>query len=74
MLLDPKAPKLARALMIASLIYLVWPFDLLPDLIPLIGYLDDLGVVGLATAYLLKSLERYETTKRLAAGERIMDP
>ena len=48
----------AAVLLIASLLYLVMPVDLVPDLIPLIGWVDDLLVVALGVWSAFKSLPR----------------
>jgi uncharacterized membrane protein YkvA (DUF1232 family) len=37
-----------------ALFYLICPFDLIPDNIPVIGYLDDFIVLGFAVAYYAK--------------------
>jgi len=34
-----------KAIVIAGLIYFISPIDAIPDIAPLIGYLDDLGVI-----------------------------
>ena len=34
-----------KAIVIAGLIYFISPIDTIPDIAPLIGYLDDLGVI-----------------------------
>ena len=44
-LVDSRAPLVARAFAILALVYVVWPFDVVPDVIPVLGWLDDL-VVG----------------------------
>eukprot|EP00981_Chlorochromonas_danica_P013168 scaffold5931_cov173-Ochromonas_danica.AAC.6 len=36
-----------KVLIITSLIYFISPVDLIPDIIPLVGLLDDIGVIGL---------------------------
>tara|TARA_Y100001968_G_scaffold300814_1_gene312591 strand:- start:419 stop:778 length:360 start_codon:yes stop_codon:yes gene_type:complete len=41
MALDPLTPPQARMSLIAALAYLIMPFDLLPDFIPLMGFSDD---------------------------------
>ena len=41
---DARAPFAARALALLALLYVVWPFDLIPDVIPVLGWLDDLAI------------------------------
>jgi uncharacterized membrane protein YkvA (DUF1232 family) len=44
---DPRVPWYAKALAIAVAGYALSPIDLIPDFIPVIGYLDDLVIVPL---------------------------
>ena len=37
-----------------ALFYLILPFDLIPDTIPVFGYIDDFGILGFAVAYYSK--------------------
>jgi uncharacterized membrane protein YkvA (DUF1232 family) len=54
-LLDRRAPWHARLIALAVVAYAVWPFDLIPDFVPGVGWLDDLVIVpaGLWLAYRL---------------------
>jgi len=44
---DPRVPWYAKALAIGVAAYALSPIDLIPDFIPVIGYLDDLVIVPL---------------------------
>ena len=44
---DPETPIPAKLLLGAGIAYLLSPIDLIPDFIPIIGYLDDLIIVPL---------------------------
>ncbi|MGY3112014.1 uncharacterized membrane protein YkvA (DUF1232 family) [Pantoea eucalypti] len=44
---DPRTPLVAKVLAMIVAAYAVSPIDLIPDFIPVIGYLDDLIIVPL---------------------------
>jgi uncharacterized membrane protein YkvA (DUF1232 family) len=44
---DPRTPLPLKGLLLAALAYLVMPFDLIPDAIPILGQADDLTVLML---------------------------
>lgn len=45
---NPTVPPWAKATLIGALGYFVFPFDAIPDITPVVGYSDDLGVLTLA--------------------------
>lgn len=45
LLRDPRVPIYLKALPVATVLYVVLPVDFIPDLAPLLGQLDDLGVL-----------------------------
>ena len=44
---DPRVPMLARLLAVAVAAYALSPIDLIPDFVPVLGWLDDLVIVPL---------------------------
>ena len=39
---------------ILALIYLIWPFDIVPDIMPVVGFMDDLIAILAAVAFTIK--------------------
>ncbi len=48
-----------KALILAALVYFINPFDMVPDVLPLIGYVDDAFVIGLVINSLNEEIRRY---------------
>ena len=46
---DPATPRWARTTLYGALGYFIVPLDAIPDITPLLGYSDDLGVLVFAT-------------------------
>jgi len=53
----------------AGLLYVLNPFDLIPDFIPVLGAIDDLFVLGLVIALIRSDLRRYCSAKNLDPGD-----
>jgi uncharacterized membrane protein YkvA (DUF1232 family) len=51
---DPRLPWYVKGLAVAVAAYAASPIDLIPDFIPVIGYLDDLIIVPLGIALVIK--------------------
>ena len=51
---DERTPWLARVLALAIAAYALSPIDLIPDFIPIVGYLDDLIIVPLGLMVVLR--------------------
>ncbi len=50
----PETPKLAKALLWLAIGYVLMPFDLIPDFLPVIGQLDELVVIPLLLYFAVK--------------------
>ncbi|MEJ8590014.1 DUF1232 domain-containing protein [Riemerella anatipestifer] len=51
-----------------ALVYIISPIDILPDFIPAIGVMDDLGILALVLPLLMKELNQFsewETKKKM---------
>ena len=53
---DPRTPMLARCMALAVAAYALSPIDLIPDFIPVLGYLDDLLIVPLGLLLVIRLL------------------
>jgi len=51
---DPRVPWYAKVLALATAAYALSPIDLIPDFIPVIGYLDDLIILPLSILITVK--------------------
>jgi len=67
----PQAPVWLKAGTALVLLYLVSPIDLIPDVVPLFGVVDDLVIVPMAIRWLLSRLPAHirEHAERRASGQ-----
>ena len=73
---DPRTPFLVRVLAVLVAAYALSPIDLIPDFIPVFGYLDDLVLVPLGLALVVRLtppevLESAREKAKLAASRPI---
>lgn len=61
---DPSVPKLRKLFITLMGAYIVWPFDLITDLVPVVGWLDDIGVAAFLFNYVNAELGAYVQDKR----------
>jgi uncharacterized membrane protein YkvA (DUF1232 family) len=74
---DPRVPWYAKVLAACVVAYAFSPFDLIPDFIPVLGYLDDLIIVPLGIALVVHLVPpgvmadcRQQAADRIAAGSQ----
>jgi uncharacterized membrane protein YkvA (DUF1232 family) len=54
LLADPRVPWRKKIVLAVLILYLAMPFDLVPDFIPVAGYLDDAVIVAFVLRYVLR--------------------
>lgn len=56
---DPSVHWARKSVALGALAYFISPLDAIPDLTPIVGYLDDTGVIAAAVAYYQGEIEEY---------------
>ncbi len=56
---DPYVSWHRKTIVVSALLYFILPIDAVPDIAPLIGYLDDLGVITAVIKFLGSELVQY---------------
>ncbi|QJD86486.1 YkvA family protein [Cohnella herbarum] len=67
---SPKTPLRAKVQIYGALGYLILPVDLVPDFLPAVGYVDDLGALGLALGAVAMSIDQ---GVKLKAKDKLKD-
>jgi len=68
---DPSVAAAKKLLIVAGLIYFINPFDMMPDLIPVLGYVDDLGILTMILAYLSREVSKHAASRTPVTGEEM---
>jgi uncharacterized membrane protein YkvA (DUF1232 family) len=55
---DLRIPMVTRIVAVALVLYLASPIDLIPDFIPVVGFLDDLLIVMIGAGFILRTIPR----------------
>jgi uncharacterized membrane protein YkvA (DUF1232 family) len=58
MLREKRVPLYVKVIPVVLLVYLAIPFDIIPDFVPVLGYLDDVALVLLALVLIIKFTPR----------------
>jgi uncharacterized membrane protein YkvA (DUF1232 family) len=61
---DPRVPRRKKAVLVMLLVYLASPIDLIPDFLPVVGYLDDVVIAALALRYVTRGLDERKNGDR----------
>ncbi|MGN6360570.1 MAG: YkvA family protein [Thermomicrobiales bacterium] len=70
---DPRVPRHARIFAGCVVIYALSPLDLIPDFIPVVGYLDDLVLVPLGIALALRMIPADVLADCRAEAQRLIE-
>ena len=68
---DPRVPWYAKALGACIIAYALSPIDLIPDFVPVVGYLDDLVLVPLGLLLLVRLIPAPVMAEHRAAAAEI---
>jgi uncharacterized membrane protein YkvA (DUF1232 family) len=70
LLRDRRVPRRAKAALALLLVYLLLPFDLVPDFIPVVGQVDDAILAAVVLAYVARSTGRELVEELWPGSER----
>jgi uncharacterized membrane protein YkvA (DUF1232 family) len=70
---DPRVPWYTRALAIAVAGYALSPIDLIPDFVPVLGYLDDAIVLPLGVLLMVRLIPREIMAEHRVSAARLAD-
>ncbi|HSG42361.1 MAG TPA: YkvA family protein [Anaerolineales bacterium] len=70
---DPRTPWYAKAIAICTVAYALSPIDLIPDFIPILGYIDDVIIVpaGIALAIRMIPVEVLADAREKVAAQGV---
>jgi uncharacterized membrane protein YkvA (DUF1232 family) len=73
LLKDPSLPRAVKVALVAAAVYLASPFDLIPDVIPFVGWVDDVLVGAIVLDGLLNFVDRHLVLRYWPGSERSLD-
>lgn len=69
---DPTTPRRVRATLLAALAYFVMPLDMIPDIMAVIGFTDDIAVLSIALAAVRSHIKpEHRQAARDAMGKQL---
>ncbi|MGZ4112853.1 MAG: YkvA family protein [Tumebacillaceae bacterium] len=62
---DKQTPLRDKILIVAGIVYIISPIDLIPDMLPILGYTDDFGVLIGTVALFRRTYNSYVKRNRI---------
>lgn len=56
---DGRVPRWKKLAGLLAVLYFLSPVDAVPDVVPVLGWLDDLGVLSAAAFYMVRQVQQY---------------
>jgi uncharacterized membrane protein YkvA (DUF1232 family) len=72
---SPRVSRWKKVLGVLAVLYAVMPVDLIPDVVPVFGWLDDLGVLAMAFGFIARDMAKHAKEEKVAVppSEEIID-
>jgi uncharacterized membrane protein YkvA (DUF1232 family) len=67
-LTDPKAGRWQKFFLLLAFVYVVWPLDFVPDVVVVIGWIDDAVAMLVGVSTFMLALKRYRIQQTAAAA------
>lgn len=72
LIMDPRVPRTEKALFAGAIIYAVTPLDLIPDMIPFVGQIDDAYLIALTLLRLINRTDERVVREHWRGGGDII--
>jgi uncharacterized membrane protein YkvA (DUF1232 family) len=56
---DGRVPRWKKFIGVLAVLYFLSPVDVIPDVLPVLGWLDDLGVLSAVAFYMVRQVQQY---------------
>ena len=73
LLKDPRVPGTEKALLAGAVVYAIIPFDLIPDMIPFVGQIDDAYLIALTLLRLMERTDPRIVREHWAGGGDVVE-
>ena len=70
---DPRVPKTEKALVAAAVVYAVIPLDLIPDMIPFVGQIDDAYLIAITLIRLMDRTDAHVLREHWSGGGNVVE-